>query len=789
MPKRTLKTLDFNDTSDLISLTLLEDKMNRFRAKHLLIFALIAGLIMVTGCASDEEKTDKLLVESQAYFDNGEYNKAIIQVQNAIKLTPNSVKGYELLAKIQLKLGKANEAFNAYLALEELAPDDLKAKIQVAYFFLLKKDIPSAEQRVNQVLEKEPENIDALYVHGSIQAAKKLPLQTILATYHKILKIDPKQARAHLIMARHYGQTGDQEKVEFHLKTALELQPDNKNYYKSLSAYYVYQKRYTDAGNVLEQMKQHFPKDTEPYILLSNFYSVQNQPQKAADELKKAIELEPENIKTLMIYAKLLAFQKRFDEAETYFQKAIELEPDNVAIQGTLAEYYFSNKQFEKAKAMVDQILSKRPDYMAAKILQGQLLMTDKKIDAAIDLFLTLVKEEPNSIAINYLLASCYFEKNQLNQAQTYLNKALERNPRLFRARLMLADIQYRTGNLEMANANIQKVLALNPDHYNGNVIFGNIAIAKKNYGDAKIIFNDLVRQEPDNPTAYFRLGVAYRLEKEFNPAIKNLKKALELNPRLMDVFINLVSVYAEMDDYNTAITLCDTHLEKVRTEPVIAAIVLNSKGTLLTESRQVEKGKQVLRKAIETNRNYITPYMTLGKVLAREGKKDEAAQIYLELLKHRPNLPAPHSFIASIYEGQGKLDEAETHYKKALEIFPDYVPAMNNLAFLYAEQGKELNRALDLARRAKEIASYAAPIIDTLGWVYMKKELYDSAIEEFKTCIQINPRNPVFHYHLGLAYFKTGKKDLAKKSFEESLSIQSDYNGSDDAKEILKQL
>jgi Flp pilus assembly protein TadD len=178
-----------------------------------------------------------------------------------------------------------------------------------------------------------------------------------------------------------------------------------------------------------------------------------------------------------------------------------------------------------------------------------------------------------------------------------------------------------------------------------------------------------------------------------------------------------------------------------------------------------------------------------MAKIYNSEKQTDKEIETYQALIENRDDQPSPHSLLGIIYEKQKKYDLAETHYQKALEINPSYVPALNNLAYLFAEQGKDLNKALDLARNAKEKAGNAPAVIDTLGWVYYKKALYDSAAREFKECIQKAPNNPMFHYHLGLAYHKMEDAANAKTALNKALELQKDFTGADEAREILSRL
>jgi Flp pilus assembly protein TadD len=73
----------------------------------------------------------------------------------------------------------------------------------------------------------------------------------------------------------------------------------------------------------------------------------------------------------------------------------------------------------------------------------------------------------------------------------------------------------------------------------------------------------------------------------------------------------------------------------------------------------------------------------------------------------------------------------------------------------MYAETGENLDRALELARTATRGLPTSAPIQDTLGWIYYKKGLAALAIQPFQKSVELDPNNPVYSFHLGLAHAK----------------------------------
>jgi Flp pilus assembly protein TadD len=59
-------------------------------------------------------------------------------------------------------------------------------------------------------------------------------------------------------------------------------------------------------------------------------------------------------------------------------------------------------------------------------------------------------------------------------------------------------------------------------------------------------------------------------------------------------------------------------------------------------------------------------------------------------------------------------------------------------------------------------------------------------ALPHLADSVRRSPKNPVFQYHLGMAYLKTGDADNARASLERALSLQPDFDGSANAREAL---
>ena len=197
---------------------------------------------------------------------------------------------------------------------------------------------------------------------------------------------------------------------------------------------------------------------------------------------------------------------------------------------------------------------------------------------------------------------------------------------------------------------------------------------------------------------------------------------------------------------------------------PALLAIIHNIKGEIYLAKEERKKAEESYKNALKENPNFLKAYYSLGRIYLKEKKEDKAIAQYKMILEKNPKQAGPHMLLGTIYDMQKRVKLSEKHYREALDINPNFAPAANNLAYLLVSQGKNIDEALDLARKAKERLSDDPNVMDTLGLIYFKKGLYDSAIGEFADSLEKIPGNAVVHYHLGLTYHKKGAKNKAKK-------------------------
>ena len=150
--------------------------------------------------------------------------------------------------------------------------------------------------------------------------------------------------------------------------------------------------------------------------------------------------------------------------------------------------------------------------------------------------------------------------------------------------------------------------------------------------------------------------------------------------------------------------------------------------------------------------------YLRLGETYRRKGDTNGAIQVLQKARETLPDNVIVLSTLALVLDGASRKPEARQVYEATLKLDPNNAVVLNNLAFLMAETGGDLDDALTKAQRAKQLLPNLYEISDTLGWIYLKKNLPDNAIDIFKNLVAKESNHSTYHYHLGMAYSAEGR-------------------------------
>jgi tetratricopeptide (TPR) repeat protein len=228
--------------------------------------------------------------------------------------------------------------------------------------------------------------------------------------------------------------------------------------------------------------------------------------------------------------------------------------------------------------------------------------------------------------------------------------------------------------------------------------------------------------------------------------------------------------------------------------------------GAALEENGDFDKAYQNLNLINPDSSYFVNARMRMGYILERQKKSDKAINLLKKTINHKKENPQLYLMLASLYEIKDEFHNAMDILKEGLKynekntgllyrlgivldklkrneeciqqmemvikINPKHADALNYIGYTYADKGIYLDKAQELIKRALQYKPKSGYIIDSLGWVYFRKGLYDKALIELKRAIELAPEDPAINEHLGDVYFKKKDYEKALKIYKKALSL-----------------
>jgi tetratricopeptide (TPR) repeat protein len=128
-------------------------------------------------------------------------------------------------------------------------------------------------------------------------------------------------------------------------------------------------------------------------------------------------------------------------------------------------------------------------------------------------------------------------------------------------------------------------------------------------------------------------------------------------------------------------------------------------------------------------------------------------------------------------YGLKNEYDKALNAYSKALIVYPEYYPAYYNRGTVYLHKEQYAKAVEDFTRFISSVKSflapsYLAPAYNNRALAYFFQKRYERAIEDFDKGIELNPMNAKAYTMRGLIYRRKGQYDRAFNDFNKAIAI-----------------
>lgn len=765
---------------------------------RLALFLTASLLFLLGGCNLDPETAKVRFVErGNEYFKNEKYKEASIMYRNALKKDMKYGEAYYRLGLVHKRLGfqvpvKAGDIIQAVNSFRRALEDQRLSKesrkdtmVQLAEIFvwyyttnpegqdreLLNKEVASLRDKF---YEMDPNSFDGKRLDGFL-ALTDGKLDDAIKLFDEAIAMhggeDPGLSLAIMGIKMRQGKNDEAEAIA---KQIIEKDPKYGPAYDALYLHYMVTKRPDLAGAILEQRDAAMPGNLASVMKLAQHYRVFGQTEKQEALLRRIVDNPKEFPGGREAVIRHLFQFAEWDKAIQYAREGVEKDPAHKQTYNNfIAEALLKTGDKTGAEKVVDSALANNADDAVALALKGQLLLESKdpaRTKTALEDLTKAVAAQPENVVIRYDLGRAYLASGNMDKAINEFRQAVERNANYVPAQMALAKLYYLRREYANAISSADRVLAATPARPSPDAILVK-ALSQVAVGDvdkAQTLLSEGVKMYPDIAELHFELGRIYLGKRQLPFAEASFRKAVETKPTDFKGLTGLAEIYAQQGKIDYAIQYLKDHLKTVES-PVL---LRNAIGNLYVRKGDLDAALSNYLELAKTVTDSSDLNMRIGEVYRRKGDLASAVTYMQRSSELDPNNMAPLMQTATILDQMGRTREATAAYQKALQIDPENIVALNNLAYMQAETGGDLDLALRYAETAKRKAPSNLQVDDTLGWIYVKKNLNDNALVIFRELVKREPNNPTFRYHMGVAYAQRGDAAKAKEELNAALRL-----------------
>lgn len=344
-------------------------------------------------------------------------------------------------------------------------------------------------------------------------------------------------------------------------------------------------------------------------------------------------------------------------EVESIYIRAVQLHQAG-DLEGALREY--------------QAFLAERPERVDARSNLGVIYSRLGRYADAIEAYQRALALDGRNQSIRFNLAVAYYKTARIPAAADELKPVLAADPGNKNALYLLADCHLRMGEFKQVIELLSPLEDSDPNDRGLAYMLGLAYINEKQTEKGQRLIDRILR-DGDSAEAHLMMGVTHLIINEHENALKEFKRAFELNPKLP----TLNSFY----------------------------------GQALTRTSATDEAAAAFRRELENNPNDFDSNLQLGILLKQDQKPDEARPFFERALIVRPNEPNARFYLASLDASGGKLKEALARLEPLVRDAPDFVEAHVVLASVYyrlrrkadGDREQAVVNQLNVERQAKQ--------------------------------------------------------------------------------------
>ena len=702
---------------------------------------------------------------------------AQIDLERAREADPRSPTVHLGLAQMALLRKDPATAAKEFKTAAELSPPRSVATIKYADFQRQNGAGDAARALLADATRRAPDFLPAWQLQAQMASQAK-DYDGSLALLEHVFTQDPDNLEAHLLQADDLLAKNDTKKgieVLTHLDAVYRAVPVVK---LRLARADLQANHRTQAIIALTQAVNAAPDYLEAVLLLADLNLQAGDAQTAATALSDLLQKHPNLPAAQALLAEADRVLGRLDESVRVLNDLIKGDANNPESYVLLGRVQWQQNKPAEARASFEQALARAPDDVTALAALVELDLSEKQPEAALQRAQARAAKTPPSAPAQFLLARVYTARKDWDHAEAALLKALELDPKYAPANDLLVSNDIAAGKLPAALQRINALLAKDPNNVPALMTSALIYDRQKDSVKARDAYEKILTLSPDSPSVLNNL--AYLYAQSFN----QLDKAYDLARRAHDLQPDepagndtLGWVLYKRGDYQGALALLQTSSARL---PEQAEITYHLAMANYMMGR-TDAARKAFEQAAGSPQSFPGKEEIAGRLALLGGEGGEEKTLSIDALerlaKQSPGDPLVWSRLGSAYEKQAAWDKAAAAYEQARRLNPKLVPVLVRLAALFSGPLRDLNKAGDLAKSARDLAPNDPQTAASLGRVLYLSGNYARAYGLLQEGARATPPDAGTLRDLAWTTYYLGKVAGARQAMQNA--VQADPGGS----------
>jgi putative PEP-CTERM system TPR-repeat lipoprotein len=721
----------------------------------------IAENNLLLALKSDPERVSARIILAKVYAASNRVSESKNILNEIIRKDPKNTQGYFLLANLESSLGNQEEALRLLGKITAIDPNDSAAAFKAGLLYLGKSDVAKAGSIADELIARFPKSPVGHFLKGRV-AYKLKNYDKAIVELQESMKFGRSPEMYYLLGLSHYNRN-EPDLALSQFRKVLELHPENIKSRLMIALILLHQKHLDDAAAEAEKAVQQDKNSAISHSILGSVLAAKGMNEEAMAEFNKATELNPRMADAYLKKGLLDIGGGREAAAENDMEVAVKVAPDVIGSRMMLAAYLIKQQKYAKALTVFEQgIRGVKEDAVLYNDMAGAAFAMKKESDGLA--YLQKAKSANPGYALSYLNAATYYTSHgNTDKANAEYNALLQKDPRNTSAYLGLAYVAAAKGSNEQVLNYLKK--AKETGSANGYLALATYYRKKNDTGKTLDVLNGAIAAFPNNAAFLELKSLVYLTGKQYGKAAETLEAMEKLAPE--KALAMQAETYTAMKDPAKAVQAAQ---KLIAIKPKSAAGYISLAWVYESQNKLPDACKAI-QDGLNMEPGNIRLFMSLGHLQFKMKEYDKAISSFEMAARKNPAFVDAFFSQGIVYEQMGRKKEAAKKYQETLRRSPKHTGALNNLALLSVDGNGGRREALDLARKALELAPNNPDIMDTYGYVLDKNGKHGEALKYLEKASTLLPNSPTPLFHLALTQRAMGERAKAIANLQKALT------------------